>query len=120
MPVRRTRKIHKRPKKINRPVVCFFGIDSNTKRKTLSRKFSDLTHYLYDNDQNVPSIMDEHNPDVLVSIGDSWENFPTLSNLPLDIRKKWIHFPLAKDVQHSNILYCYNSTQNPETTANDA
>lgn len=41
-------------------------------------------------------------PDVIVTVGDSWDNFAILKNLDLDIRKRWLHFTFS-DLKHVDI-----------------
>jgi O-antigen biosynthesis protein len=56
------------------------------------------------------------NPNVFVSFGDNWGDFPTLSKAPWDIASRWLHFdegaPL--DTVARQVIYCYLNALAPQ------
>ncbi len=86
------------------PVVCFFG---DVEGDNVSKKFTDFTCHCYPNDSNVKSILAEHRPNVIVTVGESWRSFPTIARLPFQMRHKWLHYSKLDEIQANNIMHCY-------------
>lgn len=42
-------------------------------------------------DKNIVSNLVNFNPDAILTVGESWEQFPRIASLPYSIRKKWLH-----------------------------
>jgi len=81
------------------PVVCFFGEEYISNEQ--------ITQYHFKSDDNIDEILNKYNPNVIVTIGPTWNIFINLLKQPLHIKKKWIHFNNTKDIQINQIYYCY-------------
>lgn len=51
----------------------------------------------YESDRELPSMLAQHHPDVIVSIGRA-DQFVRLNASPPDVRRRWIHFETAEDL----------------------
>ena len=91
------------------PIVCFFG---NIDIDKVKNKFKEYECYIYPNDQSITTILQEIKPHILVTIADSWKIFSSISKLPLQIRKRWLHYNSIDDIQPHNLLYCYKNSIN--------
>lgn len=61
-------------------------------------------------DEDVNRLFSQQKPDAIVTCGEN--KYPTLCNLPLYIRGKWIHIEDKKDIKAGNILCCANAFLN--------
>lgn len=53
-----------------------------------------------ENDNEIAKVIYSFKPDVIITRSNSWKDFPILSNMPLEIRGKWLHF--SNDVDENN------------------
>lgn len=73
------------------PKVLLLGENHELKSKKLLDYEDDRLNVKFINDSDINKSLSSFNPDSIVSIGDSFENFPNLSMQSLDIRRRWIH-----------------------------
>jgi O-antigen biosynthesis protein len=52
-------------------------------------------------------------PRVYVSVGSDWDQFPTLCELPLYERKRWLHFHTSEDINPYKLFYCWLHQTDP-------
>lgn len=52
--------------------------------------------------------------DVILTVGESWKNFPEIANLSYEFRKKWVHTEKITSLTGMEVLTCYltNVTEN--------
>src|SRR5579883_1229579 len=89
------------------PTVCFFGsLDADAVKK----KYSTLTTHTYSTDENILSILKEKQPEYLITIGESWKQFPVLArSLPAYYRKRWLHYGSLDELSETTL---YNAWMN--------
>lgn len=58
-----------------------------------------------ENDNEITKVIYLFNPDVIVTRSDSWQDFPVLSMMPHEIRRRWIHFANDKDENNGAEIY---------------
>jgi glycosyltransferase involved in cell wall biosynthesis len=58
-----------------------------------------------ENDNEISKIIYSFNPDVIISRSKDWREFPSLSQMPIEIRKKWLHFSNEKDENNGTEIY---------------
>ncbi len=76
------------------PRILLLGLDSKVELETLSStsyESKELNVYQQLDDKNLDVIINEFDPDSIVTVGDDYGKFPNLSNKPYDFRKRWIH-----------------------------
>lgn len=97
------------------PTVSVFGIkhlcqmpDAGQLRSHPAPDFeADSFHFsLFRTDDNLNHILNDRNPQVIVSIGDV-NDFPNLLAAPHYIRRRWIHKDNASDLHGSDIMGCF-------------
>ena len=81
------------------------------KQCCLNCKENGITVKVYEPNDALPNI-NPKNPRVYVSVGDTWNEFPTLSGLPLHERKRWLHFQSLEDIQPDKLFYCWFTLPN--------
>lgn len=57
--------------------------------------------------------VDPSEPLVYLSVGDSWQDFPSLASLPLCERRKWLHVAALKEITNSNLFQCWLVATDP-------
>ncbi len=87
---------------------------SSVELKELLKRLEDngITVNLYDPGDSLNEI-NLRNPHVFVSIGTNWEEFKTLSKLPLYERTRWLHFNSAKEIQPFHLFFCWIKRTDP-------
>lgn len=97
------------PMPISLPRILLIGEDIDLKSEKLSDFEEDnLNKRFILNDENINKEIYEFNPDSIVSIGDSYQNFPKLGMHSLDVRSRWLHFD-KKDEKIGELAYqCSN------------
>ena len=75
-------------------------------------KENGITVKVYEPNDELPNI-NPKNPRVYVSLGNTWNEFPTLSALPLHERKRWLHFHSLEDIQPDKLFYCWFKYTDP-------
>lgn len=90
---------------MKRPIVCIFGISDEEKPEFDSGDVMTMLSYQNDNDaKNIVSIMQ---PDVVITIGESWNKFPNLAKN--GVHNRWVHCKSINDLKHEAIYFCYIS-----------
>ena len=69
----------------------------------------DLNTLSIKDDSEIDSIISEFNPDAIVSIGESFANFPKLSYHSLDVRRRWLHFSEIDANVGESSYFCANN-----------
>ena len=86
------------------PVVCVFGhpgfplftpVEAEYEEKRLDCRF-------YSSDSNLDRVLTRDRPDVIITLGDR-SFFPKVSQAPLEIRKRWIHYDSLPDLARLGI-----------------
>ena len=62
-------------------------------------------HYI-DNDNNIEEVLLSFNPDAIVTIGESDNDFPNLYKQPFDVRKKWINLSEVDSETGQKAYFC--------------
>ena len=110
------------PKSSSLPRVLLLGLDETVDLKSIvpaDYESKDLLTIQQKQDNNLNQIISSFNPDSIVTIGESFEKFPNLCNLPLDIRRRWTHFNEVSDTTgESAYLVGSNYILNPYQTNN--
>ncbi|MCY9540870.1 glycosyltransferase [Paenibacillus alvei] len=52
-------------------------------------------------------------PRVYVSIGDDWKPFATLNSLPIQEKKRWLHFHSPDELESHKLFYCWIRATDP-------
>lgn len=85
----------------NLPVVLIFGAENIT-LKSLGPvpqfETQELECHSFLKDDNLSQLLHTYHPVSIVSIG-SESDFPNLSNLPFDMRRRWVNFPKGTDLE---------------------
>lgn len=88
------------------PQVIIFGGATNEEEAKKGLVHLKCTWKWYPTDENVFRLLAADHYDVLVSVGKQDGSFKTLLKLPLETRKKWLHFETLSDVSESSMMYC--------------
>jgi glycosyltransferase involved in cell wall biosynthesis len=73
---------------------------------------SSITVKLYEPEDAVLDI-NPKSPRVYVSLGTGWEPFKTLNALPIQERKRWLHYKSPEEIQPSLLFYCWLKQTEP-------
>jgi len=73
------------------PKVLLLGENHELKSKKLVDYEDDRLNVKFVDDTDINKYLSSFNPDSIVSIGESFYNFPNLSIQSLDVRRRWIH-----------------------------
>lgn len=87
--------------------------------KYLEYEADELDVKYLENDNDIVEEIIQFSPDAIITNGESWEEFPTLASLPLNVRQKWYN---AKDLENiGNISYsvAMNSMLSPSNLEDD-
>ena len=110
------------PKSSSLPRVLLLGLDEKVDLKSIvpaDYESKDLLTLQLKEDDNLDEIVSTFNPDSIVTIGESFDKFPNLCNLSLDIRRRWSHFDKVSDTTgESAYLVASNYILNPYQTNN--
>lgn len=79
----------------NVPKVLYIGDDEPDLKsiKFLYYEADNLNVEYLKNDENIESILSSFKPDIIVTRGNSWKEFPNMANMSLQFRRKWINIP---------------------------
>lgn len=93
-------------KKAALPRILVFGAE-NLSLKTLARQHEsdELEVFSYANSKNAVKLIAELDPDVILSLGESYELYPELISLPPWLKARWIH---DWEVKAETGEMCYN------------
>ena len=73
------------------PKILLLGENHELKSKKFADYEDDRLNVKFIEDKDITRTLSEFNPDSIITIGKSFEEFPNLMNQPLDIRRRWIH-----------------------------
>ncbi|SFK72072.1 Glycosyltransferase involved in cell wall bisynthesis [Paenibacillus sp. 1_12] len=73
---------------------------------------SGITVHLYEPDDELSDI-NPKKPRVYVSLGAEWAEFKTLNALPIQERKRWLHYNSPAEIQPSKLFYCWLKRTDP-------
>lgn len=85
-------------------------------RQFVSYEAKDLDVRYFENDENLLEEIVSFNPDAIVTVGESWMQFPTISSLPIALRRKWLHYSEktpVEDMGHAAYTTAMNTMLNP-------
>lgn len=77
------------------PKVLLLGLDEEVELRTVKYapyESDSLKILQKKDDSNINEVLSNFNPDSIVTIGESFCDFPNLNNMSLDIRRRWLHF----------------------------
>jgi len=57
-------------------------------------------------DENIDNVIQDFNPDSIITVSDSFANFPKLSHHCLDVRGRWLHFNELEEKTGESSYYC--------------
>jgi glycosyltransferase involved in cell wall biosynthesis len=79
----------------NVPKVLYIGLDEPDLKsiKYLWYEADNLNVKYLKSDENIESILSMFKPDIIITRGESWQEFPNMSNMSLQFRRKWINIP---------------------------
>jgi glycosyltransferase involved in cell wall biosynthesis len=94
--------LQKKPKP-KLPKVLYIGDDEPELKslKILSYEDDGLEIKYLKSDKDIAIILSSFKPDVIITRGESWENFPEMANMPLQFRRKWLN--LNNDVSVEDV-----------------
>lgn len=80
----------------NVPKVLYIGLDEPDLKsiKYLWYEADNLNVKYLKSDKNIESILSIFKPDIIITRGESWQEFPNMANMSLQFRRKWINIPL--------------------------
>lgn len=80
----------------NVPKVLYIGLDEPDLKsiKYLWYEADNLNVKYLKSDENIESILSIFKPDIIITRGESWQEFPNMANMSLQFRRKWINIPL--------------------------
>ncbi|NBP57032.1 glycosyltransferase, partial [bacterium] len=88
-------------KKINSlPRVLLVGTDENVELKSrffVDYESTEINTKTIKTDEKIDEVIKEFNPDSIITVGESFGNFPKLSYHSLDVRSRWLHFNQLSD-----------------------
>lgn len=90
-----------KPKLNSLPRVLIVGLDEPVK---LNSKFiadfesTELNTMVIKDDSNIDEVIQSFNPDSIITVGESFSEFPKLSHHSLDVRVRWLHFNGVEDI----------------------
>ena len=64
--------------------------------KGLSYESDELNVYYLEDDTKVASVLAKFDPDSIITVGESWMEFPNMAEMPLQYRRKWVNIPEEK------------------------
>lgn len=97
------------------PKVAVFGVTSMDQLPSDEQLRSHNAHWnetdtfafsLFETDADLPKILNEFDPECIVTIGDI-HSFKNLMKAPYYVRRKWIHKDSAADLRGSDIFRCF-------------
>ena len=56
-------------------------------------------------DNEIAKVIYSFKPDVIITRSKDWTDFPSLAQMPIEIRKKWLHFSNEKDENNGAEIY---------------
>jgi len=83
------------------PRVLVVGVDEPIELKSkflLNYEATELNTLCIKDDSDIDNVIQSFNPDSIITIGESFANFPKLSNHSLDVRGRWLHFQDVSDI----------------------
>lgn len=90
---------------MKRPIVCIFGIAEEQKPQFDSGDV--MTMLAYPDDNNAKNIVSIMQPDVVVTVGPSWNKFLNVARN--DVHKRWLHVHNIINLKQEAIYFCYIS-----------
>lgn len=82
------------------PRVLVVGTEEKSELKSkyfLDYESTELNTLFIKDDKNIDKVINDFNPDSIITIGESFSNFPKLSYHSLDVRRRWLHFDSISD-----------------------
>lgn len=91
----------------------FMSIDNSEKKYKMIKRLQEKHIAIKFYDPSDPLKTNPSIPCVYISIGEDWNEFETLSDLPLYERRKWLHFKSFDEVQPVKLFHCWLSATDP-------
>lgn len=73
------------------PRILLLGENHELKSKKFADYDDDRLNVKFIDDKDINKSLAQFNPDAIISIGKSFDQFPNLCNQSLDVRRRWIH-----------------------------
>jgi hypothetical protein len=89
-----------KPAKARIPKVIYIGPGQPVLESTqyVPYEAKELNVKYLETDENIFEIIAQFKPDSIVTVGESWAQFPELASTPIEIRRKWNHFSEDTDI----------------------
>lgn len=103
------------------PKILYIGpsVPELKSNKYLPYEADELNVKYLENDTDVIDVINEFNPDAIITNGPSWKDFPYLAMLPLQFRKKWYNSVELDDIGDSSYSVAMNSILSPSNLEDD-
>lgn len=103
------------------PKILYIGpsVPELKSNKYLPYEADELNVKYLENDTDVIDVINEFNPDAIITNGPSWKDFPYLAMLPLQFRKKWYNSVGLDDIGDSSYSVAMNSILSPSNLEDD-
>tara|TARA_B100000767_G_scaffold272477_1_gene300227 strand:- start:205 stop:2079 length:1875 start_codon:yes stop_codon:yes gene_type:complete len=103
------------------PKILYIGpsVPELKSNKYLPYEADELDVKYLENDTDVIDVINEFNPDAIITNGPSWKDFPYLAMLPLQFRKKWYNSVELDDIGDSSYSVAMNSILSPSNLEDD-
>jgi glycosyltransferase involved in cell wall biosynthesis len=99
------------------PKILLLGENHELKSKKFADYEDDRLNVKFIEDKDVNQTLAQFNPDAIISIGKSFEEFPNLIIQPLDIRRRWIHSEaFGEDLGNYGYLASMNYILSPDNS----
>ena len=99
------------------PKILLLGENHELKSKKFADYEDDRLNVKFVEDKDVNQTLAQFNPDAIISIGKSFEEFPNLIIQPLDIRRRWIHSEsFGEDLGNYGYLASMNYILSPDNS----
>lgn len=105
------------PPKPRLPRILYIGDDQPELKSIQPADYeaNELDVKYLENDLNLIQVLNSFNPDAIITVSDTWENFPILSTQPSEIRRKWLNVePNTKNVGEIAYQLATNSMIEPD------
>jgi glycosyltransferase involved in cell wall biosynthesis len=94
------------------PRILIFGIEEEIKlqsKQMVDFEARDMDCKFYKTDDNLINIINNFNPDAIITVGEDYGKFPNLGMQSLDIRKRWLHVSELNESVGEMAYNCANS-----------
>lgn len=73
--------------------------------KILNYEADEMRVKYLESDENIHSIISSYQPDAIITVADNWQVFKNLSNMPINIRRRWYNLKPDEKVNIGDVAY---------------